>query len=709
MGYTRCDLADMKLNAIKGIGPSLLEKCEAAGIESIDDLLSYYPRRYLDRTRQLSIGELFPGEEATIYATVEAVSSRRMKNRKTMVEAIIADETSRVKITFFNQPWRAKQLKVGTQAAFFGKMDEYRGQPQIVNPVVDIIKGDEELDKTGSIIPIYPQSGKADLSTWNVRTIMKEAISFADELDEILEPSVREELKLVTRAQSYKFIHQPESEEDARQGARRLRFDEFLMLQMVLVGRYLKHEKQLTSLSLKNDMLEQAYLDSLPFELTNSQVQAIKEIDSDMSASNPAHRLLQGDVGSGKTVVAFAAAMRAVSNGAQAVIMAPTEVLVKQHFKNARQSFEGLTIKDETNLLGDRPVNVEMLSNSTSAQDRTRIEEKIKAGTCDVLITTHALLYNEWKFANLGLVVIDEQHRFGVEQRSQLLNRGEKTPHMIVMSATPIPRTAAMLYFGDLKNTVMTDMPKGRKPVKTKVARTQKQTDKAYERIRMEVQAGRQAYVVCALVNDSEKVEATSAVAHVEELRANQLKGLKLGLVHGQMSSEEKESVMADFVSGKIDVLVSTTVIEVGVDVSNSTVMVVEDADRFGLSQLHQLRGRVGRGSDTSYCFLLSSKDTTNAQNRLDAMETTTDGFELAEIDLELRGAGHILGGIQSGQGDLKLGRLPRDSKYVEHAYDVAMNKLTQDPTMSSKENAVLAVEISRFVDANEVDFLFKS
>ncbi len=709
MGYTRHDLAEMKLNDIKGIGPSLLEKAKAAGLESVDDLLNYYPRRYLDRTRQVSIGELFPGEQATIYATVEAISTRRMKNRKTMVEGIVSDETSRVKITFFNQPWRAKQLKVGTQAAFFGKMDEYRGQPQIVNPVVDIIKEDEESDKTGSIIPIYPQSTKADLSTWNVRTIIKEVIKYAQDLDEILEPAVLEELKLIKRSQSYKNIHQPESEEDARQAARRLRFDEFLMLQMVLIGRYLKHEKYFKSQKLSEDFLERTYLKSLPFELTNSQLLAIEEIDSDLDALNPAHRLLQGDVGSGKTVVAFAATLRAVGSGAQSVIMAPTEVLVKQHYKNARLSFEGLTIKDETNLLGSRPVNVEMLSNSTSSQDRDRIEKMVENGTCDVLITTHALLYNEWEFSNLALVIIDEQHRFGVEQRSQLLSRGGLTPHMIVMSATPIPRTAAMLYFGDLKNTVMTDMPKGRKPVETKIARTNKEVDSAYARIREEVKAGRQAYVVCALVSDSEKVQATSAVAHVDELRNNQLSGLKLGLVHGQMSSEDKEIIMAEFGSGKIDVLVSTTVIEVGVDVPNASVMVVEDADRFGLSQLHQLRGRVGRGSDNAYCYLLTSKETISAQNRLEAMETTNDGFELAEIDLELRGAGHILGGIQSGQGDLKLGRLPRDSKYVQFAYDVAMQKLTNDPSMESKENSVLAIEMSAFVDSNEIEFLFKS
>ena len=705
----RSDLSEMRLSAIKKLKPALIEKCQAAGIETVDDLISHYPRRYLDRTRQVSIGELFPGEEATIYATVEAISSRRMKNYKVMVEGIISDGTSRVKITFFNQPWRVKQLKVGTQAAFFGKMDEYRGNPQIVNPVVDIIREDEESDRTGVIIPIYPQSGKADLSTWNVRTAMKEVLKFSDDLGEILEPEVMDELKLVPRPSAYRKIHQPESEEDARQGARRLRFDEFLMLQMVLVGRYLQNETVLVSQCFSEDFLEKSFLANLPFDLTNSQSDAIAEIDSDMSSSHPMHRLLQGDVGSGKTVVAFAASMRAVGSGAQVIIMAPTEVLAKQHFSNATKMFSKLEVKDESNLFAARPVTVELLTNSTSAKDRERIALSVENGNCDVVISTHAMLYNDWKFSNLGLVVVDEQHRFGVEQRSALLSRSKTTPHMIVMSATPIPRTAAMLYFGDLKNTIMKDMPKGRKPVVTKWAKTQKQADSAYERVRTEVQAGRQAYVVCALVNESDKVEATNAIEHAEKLRANQLKGLNVGLIHGQMNSVDKENVMEKFVNGDIQVLVSTTVIEVGVDVSNATVMVIEDADRFGLSQLHQLRGRVGRGAQNSYCFLISTKETPEALRRLDAMEKTNDGFELAEIDLELRGAGHILGGVQSGQCDLNLGRLPRDSKYVEHAYEVAMKKLTNDPTMSSPENAILAKELGSFLDENEIDFLFKS
>lgn len=709
MGYSRTDLAGIKLDTVKGITPAFAEKAAVAEIESVDDLLSYYPRRYLDRTHEAGLGELVAGDEATFYAEVQAISTRRMKNRKTMVEAVVADDSARIKITFFNQPWRAKQLKVGTQAAFFGKVDDYRGNLQVVNPVVDVLRGEEESDRTGVIIPIYPQSGKAELSTWNVRTMMEPVLRYSDDLEEILEPSVMQEMKLVARNQAYRMMHQPETEEEARQGARRLRFDEFLMLQMVLVGRYLQNEKVLIAQSLDDDALEKTFLANLPFDLTGSQQSAIDDINQDMSSAHPMHRLLQGDVGSGKTVVAFAACARAISSGAQAIVMAPTEVLVHQHYLNALEMFSGLEVTDDTNLFASRPVSVEVLSNATTAKDRARIEHNVANGECDIVISTHALLYNDWEFKNLGMVVVDEQHRFGVEQRSALLARSETTPHMLVMSATPIPRTAAMLYFGDLKNTIMKDMPKGRKPVVTSWARTELEVFGAYERVRTEVKAGHQAYVVCPLVNDSEKVDAKSAVAHVQELIGDQLKGLNVGLVHGQMSSKDKEDVMKTFIDGTLDVLVSTTVIEVGVDVSNATVMVIEDADRFGLSQLHQLRGRVGRGGDVSYCFLCSEKETPEAVKRLGAMEKTSDGFELAEIDLDLRGAGHVLGGVQSGHGDLLLGKLPRDAKYVEHARDVAMSKLEADPGMTSKENAVLATEMSRFLDTNEIDFLFKS
>lgn len=709
MTYSRADLSQINLSQVKGLKPAFVEKCVKAGIETVDALLSHYPRRYLDRTNQSTIEELFPGDEATFYATVEKVSSRRTRNRKSLVEAVVADETSRVKVTFFNQPWRVKQLKEGTQAAFYGKLDEYRGQRQIVNPVVDIIREGEDSDRTGTIIPIYPQSAKADLSTWAIRTNISKAMPYANELDEILTEETMSELKLIPRSKAYVAIHQPEEEDDARQGARRLRFEEFLMLQMVLVGRYLHNENVLVSQPLSFDELENIFIERLEFDLTKSQKQAIKEIDEDMAGKHPMHRLLQGDVGSGKTVVAFAAAMRATSSGAQTILMAPTEVLANQHYANAKKVFADLEVGSDSNLFSSRPVNVELLTNSTTAKDRKRIEDALAKGECDVLISTHAVLYGEHNFKNLGLVIIDEQHRFGVEQRSALLEYGEFTPHMLVMSATPIPRTAAMLYFGDLKNTIMKDMPKGRKPVKTVWARTDLEYFAAYETVREQVSKGHQAYVVCPLVNESDKVEAKSVIDHVEELRANQLKGLKVGLVHGQMKTVEKDEIMSAFVSGDVDVLVSTTVIEVGVDVPNSTVMVIEDADRFGLSQLHQLRGRVGRGAAESFCYLISNKETYDVEQRLCSMEKTSDGFELAEIDLDLRGAGHVLGEVQSGRGDLRLGRLPRDAKYVEYAYKVAMDKLTQDPHMQSPENQILAKEIAHFMSDNETDFLFKS
>jgi ATP-dependent DNA helicase RecG len=709
MGYSRSDLSSIRLASIKGLSASFVEKAAMVDIETVDDLLNYYPRRYIDRTRQVELGELFPGEEATFYATVEAISSRRTRNRKALVEAVVSDGNSRVKVTFFNQAWRVKQLKVGTQAAFFGKLDEYRGNPQIVNPVVDVIREGAEADRTSGIIPIYSQSGKAELSTWNVRTAMDHVIAYAEQLDDILDDDTKEELKLFSRGGAYKKIHQPEDNDDMHHSARRLRFDEFLMLQMVLVGRFLQSEKVLLSNGCLNNSLEEQLLQALPFSLTKGQQSAIAEIDEDMTSTHPMHRLLQGDVGSGKTVVALAAAMRAVGSGAQVVIMAPTEVLAQQHLRSARILLAQLEVEDDTNLFANRPVSIELLTNTTSAKDRERIESAVKDGSCDVLISTHAVLYNDWPFNNLGLIVVDEQHRFGVEQRSALLTRSEKTPHMLVMSATPIPRTAAMLYFGDLKSTIMKDMPEGRKPVDTSWARSELEVFGAYERVRMEITAGHQAYVVCPLVSESDKVEAKSVMEHVEHLRENELKDLRVGVIHGQMKSAEKDVVMGDFISGDLDVLVSTTVIEVGVDVPNATVMVIEDADRFGLSQLHQLRGRVGRGGEQAFCFLCSYKQTPDVIRRLEAMESTTDGFELAEIDLELRGAGHVLGQVQSGSGDLKLGRLPRDAKYIEFARDVAMKKLTEDPQMMLPENKVLAAEMRTFLDENDIDFLFKS
>ena len=706
-----CDLNELKLEKVKGLGTVFVEKCNSLGIISVNDLLHHYPRKYLDRTNQLSIATAVIGEEATVYGTIEKISSRYMKNRKMMVEGIIFDGDARMKITFFNQPWRVKQLSEGTQGAFFAKVDDFRGQLQMVNPVVDVIRegSSTEGDKTSGIIPIYPASGKAELSTWMVRRAMKKILKYSDELDDVLSQETLDKLKLVSRAEAFRLIHDPESGDDARKGTRRLRFDEFFMLQMVLVGKYRHVETKIAGYSLDEDNLEKEFISNLPFQLTGDQQKAIEEIDVDMKKSHPMHRLLQGDVGSGKTAVAFAAAARAISNNAQVIIMAPTEVLAKQHFESAKKMFSKISIVDESNLFSARTPNIEMLSTNVGSKDRDRIQKLIDEDNLDIIIGTHALLYQEYKYKKLGLVVVDEQHRFGVDQRSKLIAGNEVAPHLLVMSATPIPRTAAMLFFGDLKNTVIKELPKGRKAIKTTWSNTQAKVDKAYKKVREEIAKGAQAYVVCPLVEASAKVEAASAVEKFEELSNGELKGLKLGLIHGQMKGADKERVMKSFVENEIDVLVSTTVIEVGVDVPNASVMVIEDADRFGLSQLHQLRGRVGRGSRASFCFLCTSKSTDKGALRLDAMETISDGFELAEIDLEMRGAGHLLGGVQSGIGDLKLGVLPRDAKYVDFAREVAEKMYDEDDQLTKDENKVLKAELIAFLEQNEIEFLFKS
>ncbi|MFN8015524.1 MAG: ATP-dependent DNA helicase RecG [Acidimicrobiia bacterium] len=709
MATTKADLAQIKLSDVKSLSSSVVEKLESMSINTALDLLELYPRRYLDRTKQLKISELVPGEEATFYGVVEAISSRRTKNRKSLVQAVVADGQARIKISFFNQAWRAKQLKVSTEAAFFGKVNDYKGNIGLINPLVDIIREGSGSQRTGVFLPLYPQSPKENLSTSDISKAIIEVLKLVEDLAEILNKEILDELKLIPRAQAYRFIHTPENDDEARKGARRLRFDEFLMLQMIMVSKYLLYENSVTSLTLPKNEIEQKFINSLPFELTNSQKTAIKTIDEEMSSNHPMHRLLQGDVGSGKTVVALAGVARAASNDAQSIFLSPTEVLANQHFESAKKLFKGIEKVSTNNLFSKRDFAVEILTSSTSAKKRNEIIAKLESGEIDLLISTHAVLYHDINFHNLGLVIVDEQHRFGVDQRSALIENREVRPHLIAMSATPIPRTAAMLYFGDLKNTIMKDMPKDRLEIKTKIARTKKQRESAYKKVRSEIENGRQAYVVCALVNESDKIEAASAVEHIERLKSDELSGINIGLVHGQMSSQEKDAVMSQFKNGEIKVLVSTTVIEVGIDVPNASVMVVEDADRFGLSQLHQLRGRVGRGQYQSYCFLLSEKSSNEVQNRLGAMEKTSDGFELSEIDLELRGAGHILGGIQSGVGDLKLGKLPRDAKYVEYAKDVATRILKNDPQMASIENKTIAIELKLNEDFQSYEYIFKS
>jgi ATP-dependent DNA helicase RecG len=661
-------LARIPVTELAGVGPKKAEGLQELGVHTVLDLLMHYPRRYLDRTNEALIRDLHVGEEAMVLGTVKRVDSRRTRQRRALVQVDVTDGSGYLRCTFFNQPWREKQLTPGTQAVFFGKLDVYQGRKQMTNPVVDLVG-----DRTGRIVPIYPQSEKAQLTTWELGGWIEEALRRAGEILDPVPGWVLDRFDLIDRNAALHGIHVPETGDEHKVARKRLVFDELLRIQLVLVRR--KRELEATSVGIRHDVpgeLVKRFHERLPFPLTNAQERTIGEIRRDLEAPVPMHRLLQGDVGSGKTVVAVSALLIAVEGGHQGALMAPTEVLAEQHHLGIRALFDGLTIKGDDNLFGERPVRVELLTNRTTQAERTKLATAMKAGEVDIVIGTHALIQDKVAFKSLGVAVIDEQHRFGVEQRAALRSKGETVPDVLVMTATPIPRTAAMTVYGDLDVSVLDELPPGRTPITTIWARGPLEEEAAWARVRDEVAAGHQAYVVAPLIEESEKLEVRSAEETYEQLREGELAGLRLALLHGRVRPQEKEQVMESFRRGDLDVLIATTVIEVGVDVPNATVMVIVDADRFGIAQLHQLRGRVGRGSAVSWCYLLGGGGTPESEERLGALERTTDGFELAEVDLELRGEGTIMGTRQKGRSDLRLASLRRDKEWVAKARDVA-------------------------------------
>jgi len=706
-GLTLRELREKSISDLRTVGPSLGPKLGAMGIDTVLDLLEHYPRRYHDRTSTTEIAALAVDEQATVAGEVKKVSVRRPRKGRPIVEMEIYDGTSYLKLTFFNQEYRAR-ISEGTEVSVFGKVDLYRGRRQMVNPAID------ELDTvaeptTGVLLPVYPQSGKAGVNSWEIRKVAAELLKrteprgFADPLDDDL----RRAQHLVDRTVAYTNIHRPETMADASAARARLTFDEFLRMQVGLVARKRALEQDRSGIEHRTvGVLSEAFLAGLPFPLTGDQERVVAEIMVDMGAASPMHRLLQGEVGSGKTVVALTALLVAVQGGHQGAFMAPTEVLAEQHDLTMRTLLEGLKVPEAGSLLGERPVGIALLTNRTTAAERRRIAEGLRGGQVDILVGTHALIYEGVEFADLGLVVIDEQHRFGVEQRDLLRGKGNE-PDVLVMTATPIPRTAAMLIYGDLDKSELRTLPAGRSPITTEVVGPSALERVAvYERLRNEVAAGRQAYVVCPLVEGSTKLEAKAATEEYERLGREELAGLRLGLLHGQMPPADKESAMRSFRAGEIDALVATTVIEVGVDVPNATVMIVEDADRFGLLQLHQLRGRIGRGEHPSWCYLFADPSTAEGRARLEAMRDSTDGFELAERDLEIRGAGAVFGERQSGFSDLKLGRLPRDEPVVVAARAVAEALLDDDPGLERHDQ--LREEVEDLL-GDAVEFLFKS
>jgi ATP-dependent DNA helicase RecG len=703
-GITLRELAGIDVVRLNKVGVKRKSSLAALDIENLLDLLTNYPRRWVDRTNEARIADLVPGEEALVLVEVRSVTKRATRNRRTMVNVVVGDGSGRMHVVFFNQPWRERQLQPGVQIALFGKADTYQGGLQMANPIVDLIG-----DRTGRIVPIYPQSEKAQLSTWEIAGFVDEALRrCADRgIADPVPSAIVERLQMVDRHAALRSIHTPDSMREKEIARRRLAFDELLRVQLVLVLRKRALEAEARGIAHQiGGELVQRFHAALPYPLTAAQRRTISEIEADLSAPHPMHRLLQGDVGAGKTVVAISALLVAVQGGHQGALMAPTEVLAEQHAAGVKALLGDLRVPDPGNLFGERPVRVELLTSRVGAAERREILAGLSDGSVDVAIGTHALIQEGVAFHSLGAVVVDEQHRFGVEQRAALRAKSSgHVPDVLVMTATPIPRTAAMTVYGDLDVSVLDEMPPGRTPIKTQWAPGPLMETEVWGDVRAEVAAGRQAYVVTPLIEESEKLDVASAEQTYERLAAQELKGLRVGLLHGRLTPGDKDRTMESFRAGDLDVLVATTVIEVGVDVPNATVMVILDADRFGIAQLHQLRGRVGRGQHASTCWLVTASDDPNP--RVDALVATTDGFELAEVDLELRGEGTLMSTSQKGRSDLKLASLRRDRELVELARAAAFELVDADPGLAN--HPLLSDELELLLTEEASEFLTKS
>jgi len=705
------DLAAIDVKVLKGVGDKRKAALAEYGVENVLELLMNYPRRWVDRTNEARVSDLVAGQEALVLVEVRKVSKFTTKSRKTIVKVQVGDESGRISATFFNQPWRERQLKAGLQVAMFGKVDEFRGALQMNNPLVDLIG-----DRTGRIVPIYPQSEKTQVSTWELATWVENALERCRErgIADPLPESLLNEYDLMARGPALWSIHFPDSMVAKQNARRRLAFDELLRVQLVLVGRKRSFELDNTGIRhVVGGKLQRRFIDALPFSITNAQRRVIDEIDQDLAGPHPMHRLLQGDVGSGKTVVAVSAMLAAVQGRHQGALMAPTEVLAEQHFAGIKKLLQGLIVPDEANLFGDRQLRVELLTSRVTSERRRELLRDLADSSIDILIGTHALIEDAVEFGSLGVVVIDEQHRFGVEQRAALRNKGSQlgtsnstSPDVLVMTATPIPRTAAMTIYGDLDVSVLDEMPPGRTPIKTFSVAGKDATAKMWAEVREAIAQGQQAFVVCPLIDESEKLEVASAEKTFASLGKAELKGLRLGLLHGRMSSSDKDATMGKFRDRELDVLVATTVIEVGVDVPNATCMVVLDADRFGIAQLHQLRGRVGRGAIASRCWLVTENPEIESP-RIEALCASTDGFYLAEVDLELRGEGTIMDTAQKGRSDLKLASLRRDLDLIESARTAASRIIDADPLLASQTQ--LRDEIDLLLTRDEEEFLSKN
>lgn len=634
---------DESLTTIKGVGPGREKQLHKLGINNITSLLTYFPRTYEDRRTIYKIGDLKTGMTGGIVGVVSSIQEKRPRSRLSILDIVITDGTGSLKIVLFNQGYKKNFYKIGQRLYAYGKAEFQYGSMQMNTPQIENLGESAEPDR--GIVPIYALAD--GVSQFVVRSAVRNWFQSHEAMDEILPEEILSNHQYMKRYDAFKAMHFPESSEQYELARHQLAYEELFVMQAGLALLRNKEQRNKGFKMEPNGVLIERCIGQLPFSLTGDQERAFEDISSDMEDERPMQRLLQGDVGSGKTVVAILSLIKAVENGFQGALMAPTEILAAQHYEGIR------------NLCDNLGISIELLTGSAGKKEKKRIYRGLADGTISIVVGTHALIQEGVQFSKLGLIVIDEQHRFGVEQRARLQKKGEH-PHVLIMTATPIPRTMTLSVYGDLAVSLIKEMPPGRKPVKTYVV------DGSYtERLRTffgkEMAEGRQVYVVCPLVEESEKLDLQAAEELYIELKNYFYKTFNVGLIHGRMKPDEKETIMNDFYNGDISLLVSTTVIEVGVNVPNATIMCIEGAERFGLSQLHQLRGRVGRGTAQSYCILVSDAKNDLTRERLKLMEQIQDGFELAEQDLLLRGSGQLFGLAQSGLPDLRVANIIKD------------------------------------------------
>ena len=656
---------------VKGVGPNRVKLLNKLNIYNLEDLITYYPREYEDRSKPKKIADTENGEECLIEGIVTSHIKEIRTHRKNMIiyKLIVRDDTDSCELVWYNKSYLKKMFRIGETYKFFGRINKRIGQTEMVSPVYDL-EGNNK--NTGRIIPIYPLT--YSLSQNTLRHIIEEGLKQAkDKIAETLPEYILEEYKLMKLKNAMQSIHFPKELKDFGEARNRLAFEELLTMQLLLLNLKNKYKNTEKGIKFDSKVKMSDVINDLPFKLTKAQTRVLEEIDSDMESDKAMNRLLQGDVGSGKTIVSIIAAYKAVKSGYQMAMMAPTSILASQHLENFKNVLEKYDIK------------CELLLGNTTKKKKEDILSRLKNGEIDIIIGTHSLLEENVIFKNLGLVVTDEQHRFGVRQRSTIVSKG-KNPDVLVMTATPIPRTLALILYGDLDISIIDELPPNRKKIDTFAVRKSLE-ERVNNFVKKQIDEGRQAYIVCPLVEESEEIEAKSVEELTEKYKNEVFKEYKVECLHGKMKPKEKEEIMQRFKEGKIDILISTTVIEVGVDVPNSNIMVIENAERFGLAQLHQLRGRVGRGEYQSYCILKYQGNSELIRKRMQVMQETNDGFIISEKDLELRGSGEFFGTKQHGIPEFKVANLFEDMKLLKLVQSAAIKILEEDPGLEEQKN----------------------